>query len=116
LVVPSALASYLCAVVPNSVGKPTRVFVYSSQVRLQSQQRFAAYDKRGAKVAGDPATDVVVEDIWVVCEMLYKISFLIVHQCRTAEELTVNHCLMFQVERAVYNPEGRWVLAARLTV
>lgn len=73
--------SRLLALDPNN----TKTHFAQITVRLQSQQRFAAYDKRGAKVAGDPATDVVVEDIWVV-------------------------------ERAVYNPEGRWVLAARLTV
>ncbi|BBN04008.1 large subunit ribosomal protein L45 [Marchantia polymorpha subsp. ruderalis] len=34
-------------------------------VRITSKQKFAAYDKRGKLVAGDPDKELLVEDIWV---------------------------------------------------
>ncbi|KAL2636137.1 hypothetical protein R1flu_007616 [Riccia fluitans] len=34
-------------------------------VRINSKQKFAAYDKRGKLAAGDPEKELLVEDIWV---------------------------------------------------
>ena len=54
-------------------------------VRIKTKHTFAAYDRKGRLVKGDPEASVGVEDTWVV-------------------------------ERALVNPDGRWVLAARLTI
>jgi large subunit ribosomal protein L45 len=54
-------------------------------VSITTKHTFAAYDKNGRIVAGDPEASVSVKDVWVV-------------------------------ERALVNQQGRWILAARLTI
>lgn len=41
-------------------------------VRIPSQQRFAAYDRQGRLVAGDPERAIEVEDFWVFEHSLKK--------------------------------------------
>lgn len=41
-------------------------------LRILSKQKFAAYDKRGKLVAGDPDKELLVEDYWVFEKPLLK--------------------------------------------